>query len=118
MKYIKFVIPNQENKNNSIGLGKRIASRIITFILPKANPDFDNRIGDVLIWMLEFENEKGFPNREVGIDSNNKVIVKMPFKKNYGYWTDNSLEYEDFVNLFEIQTINESEFLKKWNELQ
>lgn len=116
MKYIKFKIVPSENKENTGVFGK-IFRKIIKSIFPKANPDFDDKIHTVLIWLLEFENEEDFPNKEIGIDENNNVILKMPYKKNYGYWTDNNLKYNDFINLFNAEIINAEEFERKWNEL-
>lgn len=118
MRYIKFKEIISDRKKNPVGTFEKIFIGIIKFIFPKANPDFDDKIDAVFIWLLEFENEEDFPNREIGMDSNNNVILKMPYKKNYGYWTDNNLKYKDFVSLFNVEIINENEFLKKWDELQ
>ncbi|TDS55234.1 hypothetical protein [Myroides indicus] len=118
MKYIKFKEVISNRKKKPLSTFKKIFIGAITSIFPKANPDFDDKIDSVSIWLLEFENEEDFPNREIGIDSNNNVILKMPYKENYGYWTDNNLKFKDFIKLFNVEVINESEFLKKWNELR
>lgn len=90
---------------------------IVKFITPMANPDFESKINNIPYWLLEFEDDKSFPTREIGIDSNDKVIAKMPYNKNYGYWTDSQLKYQDFRKLFSSEIINENYFLKKWSEL-
>ena len=118
MKYIKFKEKTYSVKKHPVGTFEKVFIGIMKFIFPKANPDFDDKIDAVFIWMLEFEDEEDFPNREIGIDSNNNIILKMPFKKNYGYWTDNNLKYNDFVNSFNAEIIDKSEFETKWNELQ
>jgi hypothetical protein len=117
MIYIKFNSEPSVNKSYSVSAFRKIFLFIIRYIFPKANPDFDNKIDDVRIWFLEFENTKDFPNREIGIDSNDNVIVKMPYKKNYGYWIDNNLKFDDFNRIFTIEYINQVEFDNKWNEI-
>lgn len=83
-------------------------------IIPKANPDYDDRIGLVNYWLLEFENKDSVPNREIGLGVNEDVILKMPYKKNYGYWVDNSLTFSDFKNTFEAVEITNEYFEEKW----
>ena len=39
----------------------------------------------------------------------------MPYKKNYIYWTDNSLKYQDFTL---TEKIDEICFNDKWEELK
>ncbi len=79
--------------------------------------DFDSQIDLVSTWYLEFENIESIPIREVGLDFENQVILKMPFKKNYGYWTDNLLKYSDFEKQFQITTISKDTFMEKWDNL-
>lgn len=52
--------------------------------------------------------------RKIGIDKKGNVILKMAFKNEYGYWTDNNLILNDFVNEFnaiEIERKDKSEWL-------
>lgn len=74
---------------------------LLGVIIPKANPDYDNKIDLVSYWLLEFENKETTPNREIGLGTNEDVIMKMYFKNNYGYWVDNSLTFNGFKKYFE-----------------
>jgi hypothetical protein len=112
MIYISIDFEQEKGKNN-----KRLIKRFLTFILPKANPDFDEKIPSVSRWFLEFENENSVPTREVGVNSDNKVLVKMPYVNNYGYWSDNNLTYIDFKKSFKSTTIDVKFFEDKWGEL-
>lgn len=96
----------------------RIFQKILFLILPNANPDFESKIDLVETWYLEFENIDDVPTREIGLNFEGKVIVKMPYKKNYGYWTDNLLKYKDFEKLFKIKIISKQSFLELWDELK
>jgi hypothetical protein len=103
------------------GVGKvkmNIVIRCILFILkliiPKANPDYDDKIDLVANWLLEFEDEHSIPEREIGLDANENVIMKMPYKKNYGYWADNNLRLEDFKKTFEVVEITKEYSEEKW----
>jgi hypothetical protein len=90
--------------------------RIFSLILPKANPDYESKIKFVHTWLLEFSNENQIPNRELGLDSERQIIIKMPDNNNSGYWTDNNLVYTDFLHKnFNHEIIDKSYFEEKWN---
>lgn len=92
----------------------RLVLSILKLILPKANPDFDDRINSVAYWLLEFEDEHSTPQREIGLNCDNDAIMKMPYKENYGYWVDNSLTPDDFRKSFETVEITKEYFDDKW----
>lgn len=108
---------SKEDKKKCKSFYLNIIFSIVKFITPKANPDFESKINNITYWLLEFEDDKGFSTREIGIDLNDKVIAKMPYNKNYGYWTDSQLKYQDFLKLFSFEIITEKYFLQKWSEL-
>jgi hypothetical protein len=87
--YIQFKVPKNENNSKSEGVLKRNIKKaiigILGTIIPKANPDFENKIELVETWIVELDNETGIPEREIGMDKKGRIIVKMPFKNNYGY---------------------------------
>jgi hypothetical protein len=115
MKYLKIAIGNNlEEEEVKMDFIKRIILWFVNFILPKANPEFDDIIKNVKYWFLEFENENEFPTREIGLDCDGRIIMKMPYKNNYGYWTDNNLRIKDFDRLFKVQYIDKKEFEDKW----
>lgn len=119
--YIKFEMPKRSGsvmKKKSIlniFLLKSFINMLKIFI-PQANPDYDKKIEEVKFWLLEF-NENPYPVREIGLDENQRSITKMPYKTNYGYWTDNELKLDDFKKLFSVESTNQDYFIEKWNEL-
>ena len=56
----------------------------------------------------------GIPEREIGLDKEGRVILKMPYKDNYGYWTDNNLLLNDFKEHFVVSEIRKDSFEKSW----
>jgi hypothetical protein len=90
--------------------------KIFYFFRLTANPDYDSKIKDVFYWLVEYD-EENIPTREIGLDENDNVILKMPYKKNYGFWTDNELLYDDFISRFSAIKVDNSYFNDRWNEL-
>jgi hypothetical protein len=113
--YIKFKSSTSLVKKVPENIGKRLAKTLLTSTIPIANPDFENKIEKVAFWLIEFENDSYYPNREIGLDSFEKPIVIMPWGKNYGYWTDNDLVIENFRSHFETVDISKEVFEKYWN---
>ena len=113
--YIKFRYPDSKVKKVPENIGKRLAKVVLESIVPIANPDFEKKIDIVAFWLIEFENDSYYPNREIGLDSSGKTIMIMPWEKNYGYWTDNNLVIENFRTDFETINIKKEEFEKYWN---
>ena len=93
--YIKFLNNKKPiDKERDSFFFNRIVYPILSFILPKANPDFDHLYEKVHLWYLEYDDLNKYTCREIGIDDNNTVIVKAPYKNNFGYWTDNDMTLE------------------------
>lgn len=109
MIYFKFKSESNKKVNQNTG----IVIRFLRFILPKSNPDFENRYNLVSTWYIEFDIQNNYTNREVGFNSNGLVIVKAPDCKNLGFWVDTDLKLEDF-NKFGIETISTEEFELAW----
>lgn len=93
---------------------KRIIQFLLELIIPKANPDFDDKIQLIAFWLLEFTSADSIPQREIGLRNDGEVVVKMPYKENYGYWSDNNLTYHDFQKLFEVEYITKEYFEEMW----
>lgn len=123
MRYIKITMnkPSENTINFKTPLYLKILSRLFDLFTSKQNPDFEGEIKKVEIWLLEFKyNEWNYTNevnREIGLDSAGNVIVKMPYENNYGFWTDEDVDYEYFKNKFKIQEIPKDYFEKMWNSL-
>jgi hypothetical protein len=85
--YIQFDAPKNDSHSAKDGLIKSSLKKalvgILTKIIPKANPDFDDKIDEVQYWLVECDNETGTPEREIGLDKEGRVILKMPFNDNY-----------------------------------
>jgi len=112
--YIKFKSPGSSAQKLPENISKRLVKVVLTTVAPIANPDFENKIDDVAFWLIEFENDSYYPNREIGLDKFEKPIMIMPWEKNYGYWTDNNLVIKDFRSHFETVEISKEEFEKYW----
>jgi len=117
--YIQFDNPKSVTQNLKDGQlkssFKKVLVSILTNIIPKANPDFDNKIEDVDKWLVEFETETGIPIREIGLDNEGRVLFKMHYKNNDGYWTDNNLLLNDFKEKFNATKLDKEFFEWKWN---
>lgn len=114
MKYLKIEdIPI--DKNSKPAFWKAVLLKIVTVFIPKANPDFDNLIDLADCWLIEFD-ENGNPTREIGISTTRNILIKMPNERNFGYWTDNNLNIEDFKNNFINRAITQEEFEENWKK--
>lgn len=109
--YISFFTPIDHVRNGKSIIGI-ILEWFLTRFIPRANPDFDGKIDEVTQWLLEFVDD--LPNREIGLNANGDVIVKMPDERNYGYWTDNNLTLPDFRQHFDVTEIPKEHFRELW----
>lgn len=118
--YIRFIMPPNETLFRKPGgfetFFMAFLTALLTRIIPKANPDFDDKIENVKEWLVEIEDQ--YPSREVGMDEHGQAIVKMPWNKNYGYWCDNNLNLEDFKTRFNAKEIEKSIFEQYWQTIK
>ena len=86
--------------------------RIILFFIPRANPDYDSKMYLVKSWLIEFKDYKGnlLPWREIALDANGKPIFAGPDIRNYGFWLDSNMKFEDFNGVI----IEKDEFEYYW----
>ena len=120
MTYIKFDNPKNATTPKKIGFKKIIADsfiKLISIIIPKANPDFEHLIEKVDFWKIEFNSKENYTEKEIGFDNNGESIVAMPMGNNYGYWADNNLTLEDY-KVFSPVDVSGDEFDKDWNEFK
>ncbi|WP_430466804.1 hypothetical protein [Winogradskyella ouciana] len=118
--YIEFEHPKGSSFPESNKFQKLIENtldKILTAILPNGNPDFDHLIEEVKFWRVEYDVNENTTWREIGLDKNRKPIVAMPLAENYGFWTDNNLELDDYKN-FDPQPIDSAEFQLDWNNFK
>ena len=83
----------------------------------RSNPDFNDKILYVAQWFVEYDEECNTSWREIGLDINKKIIVKMPDERNYGFWLDTNMEFEDFKKELGFQMITQEEFEDLWNSV-
>lgn len=118
---IKFAIPKSSGEP-STGIATKIFETLVvkplTYFIPKANPNFDDKIMNVTHWLLDFEDGNEIPSREIGLDENGRVLVIMPWNNNHGFWTDNNMTLGDFESSFHTEEISEKEFNKLWNSFE
>jgi hypothetical protein len=114
MFFIKFKAPTGAEIRKTTF--KKMVGFLAALVVPKANPDFEKKLDNVVYWLLEFESKNATPKREIGLDEFGSVLLKMPYGDNYGYWVDNNLTYNDFHQEFEIADIARDEFDRKWGE--
>lgn len=118
MTYIKLYSKVVINDSVKQSIFIRTIIRFISFILPATNPDYDSIIDEVAYWYLEFEEEYEPPMREIGFNSSNLPILKMPYRSNYGYWVDNNLTLNDFKGDFKLEEITINVFEDAWNNFK
>jgi hypothetical protein len=116
MEYLKVIMPKKKFAPEKTPSWETTLSKLTELIIPLANPEYDKLIEFVNVWLIEFD-EDGDAIREIGIDENENVILKMPYKENYGYWTDNELKYSDFEQRFKNENITGEWFENMWKKL-
>lgn len=80
-----------------------------------ANPDFEDKFEYVAQWYIEYDDVKDNVScREIGLDSDGNIIVKMSDERNYGYWLDTNCELIDFEKMG-AQRIEKEKFECLWD---
>ena len=119
--YIKFTNPKLDNQlKPKAPIRQAIQNsiiRILKTIIPKANPDFENKYEFVTYLKVEFDKQNGWTLRELGFDKEGNSVVAGPFRSNYGFWTDNQLTLDDY-NCFDPIRISKNEFENDWKEFE
>ena len=123
--YIRFktdkVVPDSEQQGSERWLTRSIENiliKVTSSIVPKANPDFDGKIQDVRQWILEVDDDEGIPEREIGLDDKGNVMMIMPWKDNYGFWTDSNVHVDELAKSHEMQFLDRQEFENLWNDFE
>jgi hypothetical protein len=66
---------------------KECLIRTLLFFIPNANPDIKKLFPKVKKWLVEIDSD-GVPQREIGLDINDKPLFTAPDDRNMGFWTD------------------------------
>lgn len=81
------------------------------FFIPKANPDYDDKMHLVQEWLVEFD-ESGNPGREIGLSEIGRPILAGPDSRNYGFWLDTNMTIDDFEGI----EVSQECFARNWCE--
>ena len=84
--------------------------RLLLFFVPRANPDNEKLYPLVKFWAIEFD-EKGWPQREVGLDSSGAPLFGAPDARNTGFWPDMASKQ---FSVAELQPLSEEAFNALW----
>jgi hypothetical protein len=87
--------------------------RAVLFFIPNANPDHEKLYPEVSEWLLEID-EKGRPNREIGLDSKGQSLLAAPDEKNFGLWTDSP----SILDPQQYDQVTKEEFEEKWRQAE
>lgn len=89
---------------------ERFARALLSFT-PRANPRYESKLYLVHEWLIEFD-EKGLPNREIGLTHNGTPVIVGPNKENYGFWLDTNMTIADFCDA----PLSRDDFETAWKE--
>lgn len=83
--------------------------RLLQRVLPPANPDLERFYNDIVAWHVEMEEGTGQPLREVGLDSDQHVLVIGPWRDNHGFIVDcgHTFVPEEYLQISQEQFENE-----------
>ena len=91
--------------------GKALVMKVLSRVLPLANPDFEDKYDQVTEWWLEIDDD-GLVRREIGLDSLGKPLVGAPIGDNEGIFTELGQEPQGT-----IQDVDRSQFDVAWSTL-
>ena len=119
---MKYLIFTEKRRTSKAGMKRfswqNLLWKAISVIVPNANPDFDLSYDFVETWYIEYDEscEKDGTVREIGIDCYERIIVKAPDARNYGFWNDTNMGISDFIKQKHAKYITQEEFESVWNE--
>ena len=93
---------------------KRILISLLQTLIPNANPDYDHLLHKVNRWYIEYDDENGYVNREIGFIGEGSYAICLPEGDNVGYWADNNLAIDDFKNHFTLEKVSKDDFEIQW----
>lgn len=111
--YCKKTVKNQTSYEKKRTVWRKFVDKLIGKL--SANPDFENKIQNVVQWYIEYDDTYNETWREIGLDMKENIIVKMPDKRNYGFWLDTNCTIDFFRKEPGFQIITEHDFYRLWN---
>lgn len=88
--------------------------RLLRAVFPAANPNFEKHYEAVAKWWVEVDPD-GIPQRELGFDHDDTVIVAAPLGNNFGFFTDTC---QPVFDTDEFAVIEARAFEAAWNEFE
>jgi predicted RNA-binding Zn-ribbon protein involved in translation (DUF1610 family) len=91
--------------------------RLLMVVIPKGNPDFEDRYEHVTNWWLEVGDDS-LVHREIGFDAAGHALVAAPLGNNHGIFTDLDgapASLGDLVELGEFERLW-AEFHRDWRD--
>lgn len=107
MRYVRLSDSSREQRSS----GKALVMKVLSGVLPLANPDFEDKYEQVIEWWLEIDDD-GVVRREIGFDSLGKPLVGAPIRENEGIFTDLGQEPQGT-----IQDVDRRQFDIAWSTL-
>ncbi len=87
-------------------------AKVLSGVLPRANPDFEAAYEKVVNWWLEIDEKNGV-RRELAFDASGKTVAAAPLGANYGIFTDLDSAPEGLG-----AEVEASRFEQKWQEFE
>lgn len=123
MIYFSFSHPSnrkekRKDTNSLYAAFMRFLLNVVKKALPIANPDFEEAIQNVTTWYVEYDDTVyNHVLREIGQDTKNNILVKMPDERNRGFWADSDFDLSVYAS-FNLTYISKIEFEKLWNSVE
>ena len=123
MIYFSFSHPSnrkekRKDTNSLYAAYKRFLLNAVKKAVPIANPDFKEAIQNVTTWYVEYDDTVyNHVLREIGLDTKNNIIVKMPNERNRGIWADSDFDLSVYES-FNLTYISKNEFEKLLNSVE
>lgn len=120
MLYIKFIDSYSRDEDLSSDKSSFFADAIsvlavclFSLIIPKTNPTIGKNLNKVKKWYVELD-DKLYVTREIGLDKNENVVFKAPYKNNLGFWVDEDTKLSDLEKFSRVEQITFKDFDSQW----
>ena len=96
---------------------QKVLRRTIGLLIPKANPDFEEKYVQVVEWWLEIDDDNHVI-REIGLDAGSIPIVGAPLGVNWGLFVDKDKRPPVLAGDLQGPTVEPAMFEKAWMQLE
>lgn len=94
--------------------GQKLVRRVLSAVLPHANPDFEELFDEVRTWWVEVDEVSGLPLREIGFNASRDPILAAPFRDNLGFWIDSDMTFDSTDH----ENVKGADFEKLWHQFE